>query len=97
MKLDVQNPQIWFEAAVNPFAAPACNISGLKDAGTRSIFSCLITSTFSGMRCDENPFTCQCEKEDKKAEGFQISHLCGSFSNEILAAKGLSCESSKCS
>ena len=35
MKLDVQNPQIWFEAAVNPFAAPACNISGLKDAGTR--------------------------------------------------------------
>ena len=34
-------------------------------------------------------FTCQCEKEDKKAYGFQISHFYGSFSDDITALKGL--------
>jgi len=41
------------------------------------------------MRFDEIPFTCLCEKEDKKALGFQISHFYGSFSNDIMAVKGL--------
>ena len=41
------------------------------------------------MHCDENPFLCQCEKEDKTAEGFQISHFYWSFSSDI-ALKELS-------
>ena len=41
------------------------------------------------MRFDDNPFTCQSEKEDKKAEGSQIWHCSGSFSNDIMAVKGL--------
>ena len=41
------------------------------------------------MRFNENPFTYQCKKEDKKAEGFQISHFYWSFSSDIMAVKGL--------
>ena len=37
----------------------------------------------------KNPFTYQCEKEDKKAEGFQISLSYWSFTNDIMAVKGL--------
>jgi len=40
------------------------------------------------MLFDENPFTCQREKRDEKAKGFQISHFYGSFSN-IMAVEGL--------
>ena len=40
---------------------------------------------------DENPLTCQCEKEDEKAEGFQMSHFYWSFSSDIMAIKGLKC------
>ena len=29
------------------------------------------------------------EEEEKKAYGFQISHFYGSFSNDIMAVKGL--------
>ena len=53
---------------INPFTAPACKISGLKDARTRlknSIFSGLRTNLlkkFSAMCFDENPFTSQCKK-----------------------------------
>ena len=43
----------------------------------------------SAIRFDENPFTCQCEKEDKKAYGSQISHFYESFLNDIIAVKGL--------
>ena len=32
---------------------------------------------------DENPFTCQCEKEDRTAEGFKISQFDWSFSSDI--------------
>jgi len=39
---------------------------------------------------DENRFTHQREEEDEKADGFQISHLYGSFSNDIMAVKRLS-------
>ena len=52
------------------------------------MFSGPVTSTFSDVRFDEIPFTCQCEKEDKKGSGFQISHFYGSFSNDIIAVKG---------
>ena len=46
-------------------------------------------STFNAVRFDDNPLTCQSEKEDKKAEGFQILHCYWSFSSDILAVKGL--------
>ena len=73
---------------INPFTAQACTISGLKDAQMRlQSFFFGNTSTFSAVRVDENLFTCQCEKEDKKAEGFQMSHFDWSFSNDIMAAK----------
>ena len=53
------------------------------------------------MRFDENPFTChcehasanmplrtcQCEKEDKKVEGFQISHFYWFFLSDVMAVK----------
>ena len=32
-------------------------------------------------------FTCRCEKEDKKAEGFQIWNFYWSFSSAIMAVK----------
>ena len=60
---------------INPFTAPACKISGLEDARTglqNSPFSGPIASALNAMRFGESPFTCQCEKEDKKAEGFHI-------------------------
>jgi len=41
------------------------------------------------MRFDENLFTDQCEKEDKKALEFQISRFYWSFSSDIMAVKGL--------
>ena len=78
---------------INPFAAPACKMSGLKDARKQCIFRSYGSSTFNVIRFDENPFICLCEKEDKKAEGFQIWHFYWSFSNDILAVKGLSYES----
>ena len=53
---------------INPFTAPACEIFGLKDARPR--LRSYSTYTFSAKRFDEDPFTCQREKEDKKAEGF---------------------------
>ena len=44
------------------------------------------------MRFDGDPFTSQCEKENKKAyefQEFQIAHFQGSLSDDILAVKGL--------
>ena len=57
-------------AILNPFTVPACKISGLKDAQTRLqtvYIPVLQQSTFNAMCFDENLFTCQCKKEDKKA------------------------------
>ena len=54
-----------------------------------SIFSGPITSIFNAKHFDENLFTWQCEKEDKNAYRFQISHFYGAFSNHIMAGKGL--------
>ena len=52
------------------------------------IFRSYNTSIFNSA-FDEDPFTCQCEKEDKKAEGFEILHFYGSFSNGSMAVKEL--------
>ena len=47
------------------------------------------------MRFDENPFEKEdkkkkCEKEDKNPiSGFEISHFYASFSNDMIAVKGL--------
>ena len=53
------------------------------------IFRSYNTSIFSAVSFDGDPFTYQCEKEDKKAEVFQISHIYGSFLNDFMAVKGL--------
>ena len=47
------------------------------------------TSTFNAVRFDENPFTCLCNKEDEKAEGFQIWYFYWSLSSDIMAVKEL--------
>ena len=56
---------------INPFTAPVCTNSGLKDAETRPqtvYFSgSYNTNTVNAMHCDESPFTSQGEKGDKKA------------------------------
>ena len=83
------------EICLNPFAAPACNISGLKGARTRlknSMFSGPVTHLLSVLcRFDENPFTYQCEternrkekreekKDEEKNAGFHISHFISRF------------------
>ena len=52
-------------------------------------FQSYYNSIFNAMRFDKSPFTCQCEKEDKKAYGFQISHFYWSFSSDTMAVKVL--------
>ena len=49
----------------------------------------IFLSVFNAMPFDGDPVTRQCEKEDKKTQRFQISHFHGSFSNDIMAGKGL--------
>ena len=61
------------------------------------IFRSCNTSTFSAVRLDENPFTCQCEKESKTAPGFQILHFYWSFSRDFRAVKRLKCQAVVCS
>ena len=58
------------------------------------IFRSCNTSTLNALNFDKNPFTCQCETEDKNTDGFQILHFYWSFSSDIMAVKGLSCWSS---
>ena len=53
------------------------------------IFWSYNATTFNAMHFDEDPFTCQCEKEDKKAYGLQILHFYWSFSSDLMAVKGL--------
>ena len=67
------------------------------------MFSLLSTSTFSDVHqprfcgrqatwplcVDESPLTCQCEREDKKASGFQISHFYSLVPSDIMAVKEL--------
>ena len=74
---------------LNPFTGPACTISELKDARTRLQIVSYNTSTVNATRFDKAPFTCQCEKEDKKAEGLGILLFYWSFSSDITTVKGL--------
>ena len=53
------------------------------------IFRSFNTSTFNAVTFDENPFTRQCEKEDKNAKGFQILQFYWLFLSNIMAVKGL--------
>ena len=60
---------------INPFTAPACKVSRLKDAWThlQTVYFPVL-STVNAMSFDEYPFTRRCKKEDQKG-GFQISFL----------------------
>ena len=58
-------------------------------APANNIFSGPATAIFNALCFDGDLFTCQCEIEDKKAKGFQISHFYGLFSNDFMAVKGL--------
>ena len=67
-------------------------MSGLELGQTylqNSIVFAPITSAFNAVRCDESPFTCQGENEDKKASGFHISFFYWSVSSDIMEVKGL--------
>ena len=56
---------------INPFTAPACkNSAGWKMHGgtcKQYMFRSYNPSNFNAMRFDKNPFTCQSEKENRKA------------------------------
>ena len=67
-----------------PVRFPGRNMHGQT---ADSIFSGPVTSAFSAARFDENPFTCQCEKEDKKV--FIFSHFYWSFLSDVMAVKEL--------
>jgi len=56
------------------------------DTPVNSIFSSPVIYIFNATCSDEHPFTCQCEKEDKK--GLRVSNF--PFSNDVMAVKGLS-------
>jgi len=67
---------------INPFTAPVCKSSGLKDAGT-SLETVFSTSAFSAVRFDKS-------LSHVSATFFlQISHFCRSFSSGIMAVKQL--------
>ena len=62
--------------SINPLTAPACNIFALKaswtDLQTVYFSQSNNRSNFNAMRFHENPFTCQCEKEQK---GIKVSNF----------------------
>ena len=65
--------------AFNPFTAPACKISGLKNARTRLqiVFVPVPLHQLSvlGILMEIRLFACSCEQEDKTAERFKISRF----------------------
>ena len=65
----------------NPFTAPACKISGVKDARAhlQTVHFPVLRPTFNAVRLNENPLTCQCEKEDKKAHSLRFRTFTGRF------------------
>ena len=58
-------------------------------ASKQYIFQSYNSSTFNVMRFSANPFSCSCEKEDRRLKGF-VSHFYWSFSSDFTAVKGLS-------
>ena len=74
----------FFDTWFNPFTAPACKISGLKDARTRlqTVYFGPTTSSFNAMCFEENSFICQCEKkkETETVKGFKFgTFIAGRF------------------
>ena len=67
----ISNYTSYTAVSVNPFTAPACKMSGLKDARTclhaGSIFSGPVTSNFNAACFYGDPFIRLFEKEDKEA------------------------------
>ena len=61
---------------INPFTAPCCKTSGLKDGLMRLqefIFRSYRPSTFNAVRFDQNPFTLLVQKRRQK--GLRVSNL----------------------
>ena len=69
----------------NPFTAPACKkYPGWQMHGStckQCIFRSCNTSSFNAVCLCEDPFICQCKKENKKALLYQILHFYWSFSS----------------
>ena len=84
---------------VNPFAAPACKTSGLKDAWTclrkllQTVYFLVLYHSLLSMLCVLiNPLRSSPEKKKKKRKkfkGFRFRILCWSFPSDVTAVKGL--------
>ena len=59
------------------------------DAPANDIFLPYNTSSFSAVRFDETPFTCQRENEDRKAQRCQILHFHWSFLSDYQGSEGV--------
>ena len=83
--------QIQF-ALFNHFTAPACKMSGLKDAQTcfQTMYFLVLYHLFS-MLCALMKVLSHAsvKKKTKKLKGFKFHAFYGSFSNDIMAVKGL--------
>ena len=76
---------------LNPFTAPACKISGLKDAGTslqNSIFFAPITRLLS-MLCIVVKVLSRTSAKTKRQKGFRVSNFHWSISSDLMAVKRL--------
>ena len=76
---------------INPFTAPACKISRLKDARTR-LQTVIFRSYNIYCQCYAfwwKSFRVPAQKERQKGLQFQILRIDVSFSNNIMAVKGL--------
>ena len=75
MRHDTSKQERTHQGYINPFTAPACKISGLKDAGTR-----LQTVDFSSPITHLLSSTCRYEKENKKGNKcFKFRTITGRF------------------
>ena len=89
----------WFDAGfyyfnLTPSLPQPLKLPGWKMHGRaygEYIFWSHNTSTFNAVLFDNNPFTCHCRQEDKKAWEFQILHFYWSFLSVIVTVKGLMC------
>ena len=82
-----KNARAFFNIRLGDFTLPAKSPSWLTPSLPQTVkfpcrkmwkrytFLCYNTSTWNAMRFDKSPFTCQCEKENKKAKKFKIVHF----------------------
>ena len=89
-----------FVISIEPLHCPSLyNVRDERcsDTHANSVVFAPITSTFNAVCFDENPFTCQCGKEDRNSTGIQMLHFYWSFSSDIMAVTGLrACRSVCC-